>query len=152
MENSIPSLDNRRTDVAHWEHFDHKADIGVRGFGPTKAAAFEQAALALVAVITDPLLVQQKEVLNIECDAVDVELLLVEWLNAIIYQIARRKMLFSRFDVSIEDHHLSARIWGEHVNIVRHQPAVEIKGATFTELGVRQTKSAAWSAQCVVDV
>lgn len=38
----------------HWEHFEHGADIGVRGLGTTKAAAFEQAAVALVAVITDP--------------------------------------------------------------------------------------------------
>ena len=39
---------------ARWEHFPHDADIGVRGFGPTVVAAFEQAALALTAVITDP--------------------------------------------------------------------------------------------------
>lgn len=38
----------------HWEHFEHGADIGVRGIGATKASAFEQAALALTGVITDP--------------------------------------------------------------------------------------------------
>jgi SHS2 domain-containing protein len=27
--------------IERWEHFDHGADIGVRGFGPTPAAAFE---------------------------------------------------------------------------------------------------------------
>ena len=36
-----------------WEHFPHKADMGIRGMGPTKAAAFEQAALAMTAIITD---------------------------------------------------------------------------------------------------
>ena len=30
-----------------WEHFEHGADIGVRGIGPTPASAFEQAALPL---------------------------------------------------------------------------------------------------------
>ena len=35
-----------------WEHFPHAADVGVRGFGKTAAAAFEQAALALTAVVT----------------------------------------------------------------------------------------------------
>jgi tRNA nucleotidyltransferase (CCA-adding enzyme) len=34
-----------------WEHFEHGADIGVRGLGTSKAGAFEQAALALMAVI-----------------------------------------------------------------------------------------------------
>ncbi len=38
----------------HWEHFEHSADIGVRGMGSTKAAAFEQAALALTGIVTPP--------------------------------------------------------------------------------------------------
>ena len=36
-----------------WEHFPHQADIGVRGIGSTKEAAFERAAQAVTAVITD---------------------------------------------------------------------------------------------------
>ncbi len=39
---------------ARWEHFPHAADVGVRGFGKTPAEAFEQAALALTAVVTTP--------------------------------------------------------------------------------------------------
>jgi protein archease len=37
-----------------WEHFSHEADMGIRGFGATKEKAFEQAALALTGVVTDP--------------------------------------------------------------------------------------------------
>lgn len=142
----------RAASQPRWEHFEHRADIGVRGLGPTKAIAFQQAAMALIAVITDPASVQQNEALTIQCDAPDDEILLVEWLNAIIYQIACRKMLFSRFELSLQDHHLSARAWGEAVNILRHQPAVEIKGATFTELKVAPAQGGGWVAQCVVDV
>ena len=40
--------------AAYWEHFPHGADVGVRGVAPTRAGAFEQAALALTAVVTDP--------------------------------------------------------------------------------------------------
>jgi SHS2 domain-containing protein len=36
-----------------WEHFSHQADMGIRGQGASKEEAFEQAALALTAVITD---------------------------------------------------------------------------------------------------
>ncbi len=32
-----------------WEHFPHHADVGVRGVGPTREAAFEEAARALTA-------------------------------------------------------------------------------------------------------
>ena len=67
---------------ARWEHFEHGADIGVRGFGATKASAFEQAALALTAVITDPGAVEARERVSIACEAPDAELLLADWLNA----------------------------------------------------------------------
>jgi SHS2 domain-containing protein len=38
------------------------------------------------------------------------------------------------------------------VDVARHQPAVEIKGATYTELKVGRTDNGLWFAQCVVDV
>lgn len=134
-----------------WEHFHHQADIGVRGFGPTKEAAFIQAALATVAVIANPESVAAQETVHLSCEAPDEELLLAEWLNGLVYEMARRKMLFSRFEVRIRDHHLDAKMWGEKVDVPRHQPAVEIKGATYTELRVRPTEGG-WVAQCVVDV
>jgi tRNA nucleotidyltransferase (CCA-adding enzyme) len=135
-----------------WEHFHHQADIGVRGFGPTKAAAFEQAALAAMAVMTDPKLVQARDMIPIACQAPDDELLLADWLNALVYEMAQRKMLFGRFELRIEGHGLSAKAWGEKVDVARHEPAVEIKGATYTELRVRPTEDGGWMAQCVVDV
>jgi SHS2 domain-containing protein len=36
-----------------WEHFEHRADIGIRGFGESPAEAFEQCASAMMAIITD---------------------------------------------------------------------------------------------------
>ena len=137
---------------AHWEHFPHQADMGVRGFGPTLAVAFEQAAVAMTAVVTDPARVAADIAVEIRCEAPDDELLLVDWLNALILEMAARHLLFSRFEVSIDAHRLQATAWGEAIDPARHQPAVEIKGATYTELKVRQDKSGRWLAQCVVDV
>jgi SHS2 domain-containing protein len=135
-----------------WEHFEHGADIGVRGYGDSLAEAFRQVALALTGVITDPAGVDPLEFIAIECEAPDNELLLADWLNAIIYEMAVRQMLFSRFDVDIEHQRLQATIWGEHVNLEKHQPVVEVKGATYTELRVVQDQGGKWMAQCVVDV
>ena len=39
---------------ASWEHFHHVADVGIRGIGPTLGSAFEQAAKAMTAAVTDP--------------------------------------------------------------------------------------------------
>lgn len=134
-----------------WEHYEHGADIGVRGFGATEAEAFEQAAVALTSVISDLRDVRAMEEIKICCDAPDRELLLAEWLNALIYEMSTRKMLFSRFAVKIEGERLSAEAWGEPVDVARHRPAVEVKGATYTTLRVAR-EGGGWVAQTVVDV
>ena len=135
-----------------WEHYDHRADIGVRGFGPTLAEAFSQAALAMTSVITDPGKIEPTEAIEIDCDDGDTELLFVDWLNRIVYEMATRKMLFSQFDVKIDGRELHAVIRGEAIDMDRHQPTVEIKGATYTTLKVEHSADGGWMAQTVVDV
>jgi len=137
--------------MSGWEHFEHEADIGVRGRGAALAEAFAQAALALTAIVTDPALVEPRIPVAIRCEAPDPEFLLVDWLNALIYEMATRHMLFSVYDVRIEGDRLEATAWGEPVDRSRHQPAVEPKGATFTALEVAR-QGEEWIAQCVVDV
>lgn len=138
--------------VPYWEHFAHGADIGVRGVGRTPAQAFEQAALALAAVIADPATVAAVTRVDIACAAPDIELLLADWLNALVYEMQVRRMLFGRFEVAIDGTALAARAWGEPVDVARHRPAVEVKGATYTQLAVRRLDDGSWLAQCVVDV
>ena len=137
---------------SHWEHFPHEADMGVRGIGNSKEEAFEQAAIAMSAVITDPAKISTVETVEIACAAPDDELLLVDWLNALIYEMATRKWLFSRFEVHIKNHVLTARAWGQPMDTGKHQLAVEIKGATYTALRVGRESNGEWVAQCVVDV
>lgn len=138
--------------AVRWEHFDHGADIGVRGFGATKPQAFEQAALALTAVVTDPKDVAARETVAIRCEAADEELLLAAWLNAIVTEMAIRRMLFARFHVELDGTSLLGTAAGESASRRRHAPAVEVKGATYTELRVAPTPEGGWVAQTVVDV
>ena len=143
--------------AARWEHFRHGSDVGVRGLGATQAEAFEQAALALTAVACDPARVEPRELQAIDCAAPDSELLLVDFLNALIYLSATRRLLFGRVEVRLETaapsgQRLSARAWGEPVDAARHEPAVEVKGATLTALAVGPRPEGGWLAQCVVDV
>lgn len=145
-------MPSRSGAVRNWEHFPHQADMGVRGIGSTKEAAFEAAALALTAVVTDPKSVAPTQAVSIVAEAPDDELLLVDWLNALVYEMATRRMLFSRFDVQFNDHALRATAWGEPVEVPRHEPVVEVKGATYTALSVKQDGQGRWIAQCVVDV
>lgn len=135
-----------------WEHFPHQADVGIRGLGPTRERAFEQAAVALTAVITSPDKVEPEQKVQINCNAPDEELLLVDWLNCLLYEMATRRMLFSRFEVRIEQNNLNAAAWGQKMDVSKHCPVVEVKAATYTALSVRQNENGTWIAQCVVDV
>ncbi len=137
--------------ASRWEHFPHGADVGVRGFGATPAAAFEQAAFALTAAVTSAK-VEPKLSVEVTCEALDLELLFVEWLNSVIYEMAVRRMLFGRFAVRVEGPRLEGTLWGEPVDVARHAPACEPKGATYAALKVAADREGVWSAACVVDV
>jgi SHS2 domain-containing protein len=138
--------------TAYWELFSHPADIGIRGVGPTKEEAFAQAAIALTAVITDPEKVQPREVVEIECIEQDDELLFMKWLASLLYEMDTRGMLFSRFEIEPIEGGLRARAWGEPVDVERHEPAVEVKAATYAGLKVKKDDAGTWLAQCIVDV
>lgn len=137
---------------ARWELFAHGADVGVRGIGDTCEAAFEQAALALTAIVTDPAGVRPRETVDIECRAAEPEAMLVDWLGAVIAEMSARRLVFCRFEVRFDDGRLRGHATGEPVDVARHEPAVEPKGATWSGLSVAQKPDGRWVAQAVVDV
>lgn len=140
-------------DRDRWEHFAHGADVGVRGLAATRAGAFEQVAAALTAVvIADPAAIRSTVAVPIACQAEDDDELLLDWLNTIVYEMAARRMVFGRFAVTLEGTCLSGSAWGEPVDLPRHEPAVEVKGATYTAARVARDADGRWVAQCVVDV
>lgn len=111
-----------KTDInpPRWELFPHVADMGVRGYGRTIEEAFSHAAEALTAVICDPTEVEVRTPVEIHCEAPDVESLLVDWLNALVYEMAVRQMVFCRFDVRVNIYFdsaaLEATVWGNKSN------------------------------------
>jgi tRNA nucleotidyltransferase (CCA-adding enzyme) len=116
------------------------------------AEAFVQAALAMCAAIVDLGAVSCDQAIDIEREASSLDLLLLDWLNALVYEMAARRMIFAAFEVSLAGEKLTGRAWGEKISRERHAPAVEVKGATFTELAVREDRPGLWRAQCVIDV
>lgn len=151
----VESMQHDRGSAARtrrWEHFQHGSDIGIRGYGASRDEAFRQAALALTAVVTNPARVRAQTAVDIHCCSAEDDILFLDWINALIFEMATRNMLFANFEVAITEAGLSARAWGEPVDIERHRPAVEPKGATFTALSAGMDDQGNWIAQCVVDV
>ncbi len=138
--------------MGSWEHFSHDADMGVRAEGATPEEVFEQMALGMTALITDPKAIAPGEDVEIACEAPSTDLLLVDWLNALVFEMAVRRMVFGRFSVRLDGTRLRGVASGERVDVSRHQPVVEVKGATYTALRFGRRADGSWESQCVLDV
>lgn len=137
--------------MSGWEHFSHEADIGIRGIGSSVEDAFAMAAMALTEVVTKSEKLSPHLTIHIHCKEDDLELLFYDWINALVYEMDTKKILFKTFRVRINNGQLEAVCEGEKINPLKQDLAVEVKGATMTELKVIQLKEQ-WIAQCVVDV
>ncbi len=137
--------------AAQYETFEHESDIGIRGFGRTVEEAFENTARALYSVIVTIRNINPTEKKVLTASAPDQELLLVEWLNALLSLSDIERMVFSKFEVRIEGTSLTGSAWGERLDRERHEPRVEVKGATYHLLRVAE-EGGRFVAQCVVDV
>jgi len=136
----------------NWRHTEHDADIGLEATAPTREALFETMGEALTAIVTDPAAVRHLESIEVCCEAPDNAILLVDWLNALIYEMATRRMVFGKWRVRLTATKLEAHVEGEQLDRARHQPVVEVKGATLTELAIAQDEQGNWAGHCVVDV
>lgn len=140
-----------------FEHFEHGADVGVRGYGATPEEAFEGAASALFSLVAEDLAsIREEDVETLTCSGSDLPDLLVAFLNELISLADLRRLVFGRFESVIEPRaeggpRLTARVFGERYDPGRHRSTVEPKGATFTALKVA-AENGEWVAQCVVDV
>lgn len=137
---------------AAYATFAHEADVGVRGTGESLAEALEGAALALTAVVVRPERVRPARRLAVRLREADPELLLYAWLSEVIRLMDTERMVFSRASVRLDGPELTAELWGEPLDPTRHEPAVEVKAATFEQLAVRRAADGTWTAQAVVDV
>ncbi len=134
-----------------YETFEHQADVGIRGNGETYEEAFANAALAMYSVMVNILRVEHREARTVQVSAADREQLLVEWLNALLAVSDIDRMVFSRFETRIVGNMLTGTAWGEHLDRAKHEPSVEVKGATYHLLKVANEEGRC-VAQCVVDV
>lgn len=134
-----------------WQHVEGDDGTGIVAEGPTPDSAFEEAARALNAVVTNPERVRPREVVSFEIDAPDLETMLRRWLDALAREMTVRRMVFGRFLVRIDGDHLSARAWGERVDHLQHGDRALVRACHLSETQVRHdTRTDCWRAECVV--
>ena len=125
--------------------------MGIIGWGATLQKAFESAAEAMFAVMADPQSLGESLEVSVSFTEDDVELALVQWLNALLGAARERGAVFRRFALAREGSRWSGRAWGEPWR-EELERGTEVKGATLTMLSVRQADGAGWEARCVIDV
>ena len=134
-----------------YETFEHRADIGIRGYGKRVEISFENGAKAMFSVMADIHEVKAQDRKEVSCEAPDIEYLFVEWLNNLLSVSHLNGMVFSSFKVEIIGNKLKGSAWGEHIDTGRHKLMTEVKAATYSMLKVAKENDI-YVAQCVVDV
>jgi len=131
-------------------YFEHGADMGIIGRGARIEEAFEHAASAVFAAMTDLGEVRPQACVAIEFDEPDPELALVTWLNRLLGEARSLALIFGRFHLHRAGVHWSGTAEGEPWRADMER-GTEVKGATLTGLAVTQ-REGLWEARCVVDV
>ncbi len=125
-----------------YELIEHTADIGVKACGETLSGAFANAAVGMFSIMAELGNVVEKESRRVEVNADDIEGLLFEWLNSLLYYFDVEMLLFKRFDVTdFEDTHLTAMCYGEQYDSSRHSLEMGVKSATYHQMEVDREKN-----------
>lgn len=135
-----------------FETFDHTADIGLRINAATLEELFVDAARGLMSLLVENIDdVQPTLTETIQLAGTEVDYLLFDWLNELLFRFETRGMLFREFNVKLEAGNLEATIRGESFDRSRHHLAHEVKAITYHGLLVEQTESG-WRVELVLDI
>jgi SHS2 domain-containing protein len=121
---------------------EHTADTGLIAYGSTLAGAFGNAAYGMFCIIADLNNVRETESRRLDVSDNDIEGLLFEWLNRLLYYFDVDMLLFKRFEVSIlSDNKLEATCYGEKYDPSRHRIKTGVKSATYHMMKVDRLKN-----------
>ena len=131
------------------------SDLSFRAQGPTLEAAFAGAAQALLAAtVEQPDAVDVRERRRLELEEPDLELLLVRFLNELVYLRDAEELLLRPEQIAIERDgcaRLRAEMAGERIDRARHVLVSDVKAATVHGLRVEQMPGG-WRAAATLDV
>ncbi|MCC6587337.1 MAG: archease [Bryobacterales bacterium] len=135
-----------------FEVLEHTADVGLRAWGDSLADMFVEAALGLEDLALDRSGIEEREQYPLEATGEDLEALLVNWLNEIVYCLDGKRVAISRIAVeTMTENRIVAVAWGEQRDNRRHEPKLVIKAATFHQLRIASSQGQ-WSAEVYLDI
>jgi len=136
--------------MRRFRFIEHTADVGLVAYGRDLGEAFANAAYGMFSIIAELKSVREKESRQVEIQEADVEALLFEWLNRLIYLFDVEGLLLRKFDIrEFDETHLKAVCYGEKYDPSRHQIRLGVKSATYHMLQVDREKN---QVQVIFDI
>jgi SHS2 domain-containing protein len=134
---------------------DHTADVLFKAEAPTLGQLFEQCALALEETQVDITKVEEKQTLKITGENENIERLLFDFLDDLVFYKDSELLIFSRFEIKIEQKadkfHLVCKAYGDKLDHSKHDPKVDVKAITMHLFEVKEIEDG-WSAQVLIDI
>ena len=135
-----------------FELLEHPADLGFRASGESLEDLFAHCAHALLSIILDPSTVVAQQSWEMTAEGGDLESLLVNWLNEVLYFIDTKGAVFSTFAISFPmPMRVICEAWGQLRDPVQHAARLSVKAVTYHQLKVSQEQET-WVAEVYVDV
>jgi SHS2 domain-containing protein len=135
-----------------FEIIDHTADIGLRAWGADLTEAFANTARGMFSLVTDLESIRESVIKELNVKAPDREVLLVEWLNEMLFYFDTEGLLFNRFEIfSLSGNEINSRCFGEKVDRSRHELKRGIKSTTYHMLKIEE-KDDQYRIQVLFDI
>ncbi|MBI5227732.1 archease [Candidatus Micrarchaeota archaeon] len=133
------------------------ADVAFEAKGKTLEETFESAANALMATqVQDLKKIEPKKESKFKIKGEDVERLLANFLQELIFLKDAKLMLYVSYNLKIEKakggtYSLAAKCKGEKLDMKKHELLVDVKAVSWHLFKVEKTKSG-WTALVILDV
>ena len=135
-------------DKTKFKFLEHTADIKFQAFGKNLNKCFENSALAMINSQYKGK-VKGKIKKKVKVKGKDLESLLYNFLEEILFLVDTEKFLASKVKVKIKNKELESELTGD--NIKNYKLSWEIKAITYNEMFVKKIKNK-FKAQVVLDV
>jgi len=128
------------------------ADIAFLAYGKNLNELFANAALAMFEVMINTKQVEKKKEEKVYVEGHDLESLMFNWLNELLYISDSKNLAFSEFDVKIDekDFKLKAVCKGEEIDPQKHETRTVVKACTYHQMKI--WKEDVWKAQVILDI
>lgn len=138
-----------------YRFLNHTADVAFEATAATRDELFAEALAAFTDTLTDRETVEERLSRTFELRASEVDLLLVVWLEELLYAFEIDGHLFRRAEARLEEDaegwRLTAEAWGEVRDEERHGLKVLVKAVTYHGLEVAETPEG-WRGRIIFDI